>query len=44
VSDVDAAKADRAGIKRVDAGQNLDQGRLASAVLASTRCSRSPIA
>ena len=37
VSGVDAAKADGAGVERVDAGQNLDQRRLARAVLAEER-------
>ena len=37
LSDVGAAKADLAGVERVDAGQNLDQRRLAGAVLAEQR-------
>ena len=37
MSDVDAAKADAAGVERVHAGQNLDQRRLAGAVLAQER-------
>ena len=37
VGDVDAAKADAARVERIDAGQNLDQRRLARAVLAQER-------
>ena len=37
MSDVDAAKADLAGVERIDSGQNLDQRRLAGAVFAEQR-------
>src|ERR1700722_1279632 len=37
MSDFDAAKADAAGVERVHTGQNLDQRRLAGAVLAQER-------